>query len=137
MNNHFPTSHPEPPFDSSNSPVEKFIESHESTLSLLQSIESALKFCRFSLTAEQQAEHLPDAERATESATRIATRESWLTHREREVLTLLLHGLSNRQISRDLNISERTVKNHLHSIYGKLDAKSRTHIVAKLSGVSD
>ena len=43
-----------------------------------------------------------------------------LTSREREIVLALAEGLSNRKVGRRLNISEGTVKVHLHSIYSKL-----------------
>jgi len=43
-----------------------------------------------------------------------------LTSREREIVLALAEGLSNRNVGRRLNISEGTVKVHLHSIYSKL-----------------
>jgi DNA-binding NarL/FixJ family response regulator len=49
-----------------------------------------------------------------------------LTARERGVLRLLARGLSNRIIARKLDISEKTVKNHLGSIYFKIGATHRT-----------
>ena len=45
---------------------------------------------------------------------------NWLTSREREIVLALAEGLSNRDVGRRLNISEGTVKVHLHSIYSKL-----------------
>lgn len=56
---------------------------------------------------------------------------SRLTHREAEVLHLLLEGFSNRRISRTLRISEPTVKNHMHAIFLKLDVSDRTQAIAK------
>ena len=49
-----------------------------------------------------------------------------LTSRESDVLRLLARGLSNRLIARKLEISEKTVKNHLSSIYLKIGATDRT-----------
>jgi DNA-binding NarL/FixJ family response regulator len=49
-----------------------------------------------------------------------------LTYRESDVLRLLALGLSNRLIARKLDISEKTVKNHLSSIYFKIGATHRT-----------
>jgi DNA-binding NarL/FixJ family response regulator len=51
---------------------------------------------------------------------------SRLTCRELDVLRLLARGLSNRVIARELDISEKTVKNHLSSIYFKIGATHRT-----------
>lgn len=55
-----------------------------------------------------------------------------LTGRERRVAELLVEGLSNRRIARKMEISERTVKNHLHSIFYKLGVGDRTQAVIKL-----
>lgn len=49
-----------------------------------------------------------------------------LTFRELDVLGLLAQGLSNRLIARQLDISEKTVKNHLGTIYCKIGATHRT-----------
>jgi two-component system nitrate/nitrite response regulator NarL len=49
-----------------------------------------------------------------------------LTSREREVVLALAEGLSNKDVGRKLNLSEGTVKVHLHNIYGKLGVKNRT-----------
>ncbi|MFB7634880.1 helix-turn-helix transcriptional regulator [Streptomyces sp. NPDC056149] len=48
-----------------------------------------------------------------------------LTLREREVLAAVRAGLTNRLISRRFNISEATVKRHLHNVYRKLGVSSR------------
>ena len=52
-----------------------------------------------------------------------------LTEREREVLSLVAEGYSNKLIAARLGISERTVKNHLTYIMIKLRASDRTHAV--------
>jgi two-component system, NarL family, response regulator LiaR len=48
-----------------------------------------------------------------------------LSPREREVLRLIASGHSNRQIARDLEIGEQTVKTHVHSIFTKLGLQDR------------
>ncbi len=53
-----------------------------------------------------------------------------LTQREREVLALLVEGLSNQQIAERLVISTATVKFHISSIRSKLGAATRTEAVA-------
>jgi len=50
-----------------------------------------------------------------------------LTAREREVLKLAAVGYSNKDIARELNITQDTVKKHMQSIMGKLHASSRIH----------
>jgi len=52
-----------------------------------------------------------------------------LSRREREVVTLVARGLTNRQISAELSISERTAGNHVAKILRKLGLRSRTQIV--------
>jgi DNA-binding NarL/FixJ family response regulator len=49
-----------------------------------------------------------------------------LTSREREVLTELTHGRSNREVARALRISEKTVKAHVSSVLAKLGVQDRT-----------
>lgn len=53
-----------------------------------------------------------------------------LTHRERQILRLIAHGLRNRDISGELSISESTVENHIHHIYAKLGISNRAQAVA-------
>lgn len=54
-----------------------------------------------------------------------------LTPREREVLTQLAEGLSNRAIAERLGISAHTVKFHVDALLDKLDARSRTQAVVE------
>ena len=58
-----------------------------------------------------------------------------LTPRELEVLQLMARGLTNRQIGRQLKISEHTVKFHAAAILGKLNARSRAEAVARAIGL--
>jgi DNA-binding NarL/FixJ family response regulator len=52
-----------------------------------------------------------------------------LTDREKEVLTLLAQGLTNKDIAQSLFLSVRTIETHLRNIYGKLNVSSRTEAV--------
>src|SRR5436305_7343313 len=49
-----------------------------------------------------------------------------LTERETDVLRLLAHGQSNKEIARGLSITEKTVKTHVSNILSKLGVQSRT-----------
>ncbi|MEH2533519.1 VCBS repeat-containing protein [Bradyrhizobium sp. AZCC 1588] len=53
-----------------------------------------------------------------------------LTDREREIMRLVSEGLSNKAIARRLNISQGTIKVHLHHIYQKLEINNRTVLAA-------
>jgi DNA-binding NarL/FixJ family response regulator len=62
---------------------------------------------------------------------RVARSRFGLTQREQEVLALLCEGLSNAAIARRLVLTEKTVKNHLHHVFAKLDVSSRTEAVVR------
>jgi DNA-binding NarL/FixJ family response regulator len=52
-----------------------------------------------------------------------------LSRREVEVLELLLHGVSNKEIALSLKICQKTVEEHLTSIYSKIGVRSRVEAV--------
>jgi DNA-binding NarL/FixJ family response regulator len=56
---------------------------------------------------------------------------SGLTHRERQVASLLSQGLSNKEIAGSLRIGSATVKNHVHSILEKLHVRRRGEAAAR------
>ena len=53
-----------------------------------------------------------------------------LTPRERQLLPLLIEGMSNKAIAETLMVSTNTVKKHLKSIYHKLGVSNRANAVA-------
>lgn len=63
-------------------------------------------------------------------ARRAASPGPVITEREVEVLELLARGLGNKQLARELYVSEATVKSHLAHIYMKLDVATRSGAVA-------
>jgi DNA-binding NarL/FixJ family response regulator len=74
---------------------------------------------------ELEARLFPSIERLNE--------ESYedLTSREMEVLKLLAEGFPNKTIALNLDVSEHTIKFHVHSIFRKLNAQSRTDAVVR------
>lgn len=59
----------------------------------------------------------------------MATRSSLLTARQSDVLKLLARGLSNKEIGRELKLSERTVKAHATAIFKSFGVTNRTDAV--------
>ncbi|MDX3773505.1 response regulator transcription factor [Chromatiaceae bacterium AAb-1] len=57
-----------------------------------------------------------------------------LTRREQEVTRIVLTGSSNKQVARQLNITERTVKEHLSSVFTKLNVSDRLQLMLKVRG---
>jgi len=56
---------------------------------------------------------------------------SWLTAREKQVLRLVANGHPTREVARQLCYSERTIKNVIHDVTTKLNARSRSQAVAE------
>ncbi len=61
---------------------------------------------------------------------------SSLTSRESDVANLVLRGWHNKQIARELHLSEGTVKMHLHHIYEKLHIDGRTQLALSMTSRS-
>jgi len=80
---------------------------------------------------EGQPTLAPEATRALIAASRRPPEVGHdLSEREREVLSLMVDGLNNREIADVLTISNSTVKNHVSNIFAKLGTTSRTQAVA-------
>lgn len=67
---------------------------------------------------------------AAERRQHLLERTAVLSTRERDVLALVARGLGNRQIALELEISEFTVKRHVHNILEKLGRRSRADAAA-------
>jgi len=79
----------------------------------------------------------PWAQRARDELDRVGLRVgrssdggSVLTPAEREVVELVISGLSNRQVAEQLFMGQRTVESHLTRVYRKLGVRSRTQLAA-------
>ncbi|MBK1723787.1 helix-turn-helix transcriptional regulator [Thiocystis violacea] len=60
---------------------------------------------------------------------------SRLSRREVQVALCVMRGLSNADIATELRIDEKTVKDHLRRIYGKIEVRSRTAMISKVLGL--
>ena len=58
-------------------------------------------------------------------------RHARLSEREREVLGLIVDGLTNKEIGRALGLSPRTVETHRANLFGKLGAESLAHLIRR------
>lgn len=59
---------------------------------------------------------------------------SVLSGSERKVMLLICRGLPNEDIARQLNLSEETVRVHLHNIFRKLAMRNRAALASKRNG---
>ena len=89
---------------------------------LLKSVDDAVQLSRKLLSEKSEVK------RASELLSK-------LTPREKEILSLLVTGMLNKQIGSDLNIAEQTVKLHRHSIFEKLGVKSLPGLV-RIAGIA-
>jgi two-component system nitrate/nitrite response regulator NarL len=73
------------------------------------------------------------------SSTRVTdvTGKTLLSPREEEISRLVAEGMSNREISRSLRISESTVKNSLFHVFEKLGISNRVELARYVSGASE
>ncbi len=81
------------------------------------------------LSPELAASMLDEVRRIDPPA--VPDEERVITKREEEVLQLIADGCSPPEVASKLYISQKTVKNHLASIYAKLDARDRTQAVLR------
>ncbi len=77
------------------------------------------------LTLRSPNEAIRLAQSATADKTLMA-----LTQRERQIMRLVSEGLSNKEIGRRLNITDGTIKVHLHHVFQKLEISNRTVLAA-------
>jgi LuxR family maltose regulon positive regulatory protein len=88
----------------------------------------ARAFVQDILNLMTSADGTPPLSRSAAAALVIAAS---ISARERDVMRLLIAGLTNRQIAAQLCVSESTVKAHLDNIYRKLGVNSRTQAIAQ------
>jgi DNA-binding NarL/FixJ family response regulator len=54
-----------------------------------------------------------------------------LTPRERDIVELIAQGLDNAQVAARLSLSEKTVRNHITSIFAKLEVENRSQAIVR------
>lgn len=62
--------------------------------------------------------------------------EQWsqrLTRREQQVALLIVRGLSNKEVARELGLSDGTVKLHVHRIFQKTGVRNRYSLISQMS----
>jgi two-component system, LuxR family, response regulator FixJ len=64
-------------------------------------------------------------------------RYAQLSQREREVLGLIVEGLTNKEIGRALTLSPRTVETHRANLFAKLEAASLAHLIRRYAALVD
>ena len=64
-------------------------------------------------------------------------KKSILTKREREVFLLLVENKTTKEIAKNLNISEKTVRNHISNVMQKLGVKGRAAAVVELLKINE
>ena len=70
-----------------------------------------------------------DRRQATAPAAHVAAPA--FTGRERQIVDLLMQGMTNRQIAHALGIAEGTVKKHMHHVFAKLGVHSRVLLIVE------
>jgi DNA-binding NarL/FixJ family response regulator len=91
------------------------------------------------MSFEEAVEYALSAEERNPAASREPEQPSTgahqpdLTRREKEVAALVAQGLTNRQIAKELVLSERTVENHVANLLKKLGLHSRDQVAASMS----
>ncbi len=60
-----------------------------------------------------------------------------LTERERGVALAVARGATNKEVARQLDITERTVKAHLSAIFKKLAVRDRLQLILKLAPIAE
>jgi DNA-binding NarL/FixJ family response regulator len=106
-----------------------FVHPHGSAHDVVMAVHSAVR--GELVCSPRTASILLSQVRASVPAPASTTAADTLTPREQEILALLGEGQSNKEIARQLSIGSATVKNHVHSILGKLGVQRRGEAAAQ------
>ena len=107
----------------------------ETTWNILMLLESMLRLLNVNCTISQK-----ETVQKQDDALPVKVRDERISRREQEIVQLLCKGYTNKQIARQLFISETTVKTHISNILAKLNLHDRMQIVVyyynKIDGVN-
>lgn len=73
------------------------------------------------------------SEEASPPGLDLATKWDGLSPRQKDVLNLMCHGLSNKEIARKLDLAEGTVKVHVNALFRALGAHNRASVIAAMA----
>ncbi|MCD6032672.1 MAG: regulatory protein LuxR [Thermomicrobiales bacterium] len=130
-------------FDEAGAPYEAARSRRElaSVLAAVNRPDAAMREAQAAFTILEQIGAMGECERAaailrhlkaaTSERAGNAVTAAGLTRREREILSLLAQGLSDKEAATALNLSEHTIHRHVSNILNKLDVPSRTAAVAQ------
>nr|WP_166300732.1 response regulator transcription factor [Bradyrhizobium sp. 2S1]MCK7665027.1 response regulator transcription factor [Bradyrhizobium sp. 2S1] len=105
-----------------------YIRRSDGTAELYQKVRDAVAG-RFSCSPEMAAGIMRALSRSAAAPRQPVFDLSGLTPREENVARLVARGLSNKEIARDLALSESTVKHHIHNIFGKMGLSRRSQMM--------
>ncbi|MDA8233982.1 MAG: response regulator transcription factor [Clostridia bacterium] len=115
-------------FDAIRAGICGFLDTSISSGELLKSTHQVLKG-EFTLSPELTPKAIEGIQRLCRQETQPKNKKS-LTQRERELLTLLVKGYTNKEIANFLTVTPHTVKNHLYNIMDKLGIQNRVQLAA-------
>lgn len=91
-----------------------------------------LSFARSAALIPPRTDADPVPQRSVLDLSASSLEAAGLTDRERQVLEMAIHGLTAKQIGERLFIGRRTVETHLARAYGKLGARTKSELIARL-----
>jgi DNA-binding NarL/FixJ family response regulator len=102
---------------------------HRSIVNALKEVFAGRQAFPLNLPRRHLAKANPRAEEKANPNPNNASNSESLTHRQREVMSLMLEGLSNKEIAKNLKLSDGTVKLHAAAVLKAMGAKTRTQLV--------
>jgi DNA-binding NarL/FixJ family response regulator len=100
----------------------------------LQLLENSREIGKLSKKLEDDSPSLRDEMKMDKmiSNMKVSQDKAAMTRREKDIVMQLIGGKTNREISEELHIDEKTVKNHLWKTYKKLGVKNRTQLLHRI-----